>query len=77
MVMSNKAKFTNNRHILGNAVLYAANDRGHVGAVPLALSAVGREDAFDSLARFALRVNESLREGRVGGGVAGVWGGER
>jgi hypothetical protein len=44
-----------------------------VGAVRCAPSAVGREDAFDSLARVALGVNASLREGRLRGwGVAGM-----
>ena len=52
------------RHILGDAVLQAADGRGHVGAVPLAPSAVSGEDAVDSLARVALGVLAGLRGGK-------------
>ena len=51
-----------------------------MGAVTVALRAISGEDAVDSLARSALGVNASLREGqrlREGGGervVGGEWG---
>ena len=62
------------RHFLCDAVVEAADGRGHVGAVPAASSAVGGEDAVDRLARGALVALEGLRgvkdkERGWGGGV--------
>ena len=50
----------NQRHFLCDAVVEAADGRGHVGAVPAASSAVRGEDAVHSLARGALGALEGL-----------------
>ena len=57
----------NQRHFLCDAVVKAADGRGHVGAVPVAPSAVGGEDAVDRLARGALVVLAGLRGGKEKG----------
>ena len=49
------------RHFLCDAVDQAADDRSHMGAVPVAPTAVAWEDAIDGLARVAL----GALEGRV------------
>ena len=64
----------NQRHFLCDAVVQAADGRGHVGAVPAAARAVLGEDAVGSLARGALVALEGLRGGKDkgrgwGGGV--------
>eukprot|EP00964_Phaeocystis_antarctica_P092353 scaffold59398_cov69-Phaeocystis_antarctica.AAC.3 len=45
-----------NRHFRGDAVLSAADDRGHVGAVRIAPRSISGEDAVDTLAQATLVV---------------------
>ena len=59
------AEDRHNRHFLRDAVLRAADDWSHVGAVPIAIGAAGGEWAVDSLARGALGSVGCLRRPKV------------